>query len=170
MAMEERIETARNEGPAHVYRPHRSQQMGSMIMPGHHAMSPPPFSPNGTEFRPYGYGAPVAPIMNGNGHSYHPETPLSAAVPDFSPGLLPLNGHPDPLEAETTFSDEEVTNLTLVFAAPKGADDPKPKLPFHNASSRTFSNGSIDGRSIAEELDDNRQGRALTNGSRVAES
>jgi la-related protein 1 len=170
MAMEERNETARNEGPAHVYRPHGSQQMGSMIMPSNHAMSPPPFSPNGTEFRPYGNSAAVTPIMNGNGHSYHPETPLSATVPDFAPGLLPLNGLPDPLEAETTFSDEEVTNLTLVFAAPKGADDSKPKLPFHNASSRTFSNGSIDGRSIAEEIDDNRQGRALTNGSRVTEA
>jgi len=139
-------------------------------MPGNHAMSPPPFSPNGTESRPYGNGASVAPILNGNGNSFHPETPLSAAVPDFSPGLLPLNGTPDPLEAETTFSDEEVANLTLVFAQPKGSDESKPKLPFHNASSRTFSNGSIDGRSIAEEIDDNRQGRALTNGSRVTEA
>ncbi|TVY54181.1 putative HTH La-type RNA-binding protein [Lachnellula cervina] len=170
MAMEERHETAKNGGPAQVFRSHRSHQIGSMMMPGNHAMSPPPFSPNGTEFRPYGNGAPVVPVMNGNGNSYHPETPLSAAVPDFAPGLLPLNGTPDPLEVETTFSDEEVANLTLVFAQPKGSDESKPKLPFHHASSRTFSNGSIDTRSIAEEIDDNRQGRALTNGARATET
>lgn len=168
--MEERDETARNAGPARIFPVHRSQQMGPMMMPGNHAMSPPPFSPNGTEFRGYGNGAPVPPAMNGNGNSYHPETPLSAAVPDFAPGLLPVNGTPDPLEAETTFSDEEVLNLTLVFAASKGADGSKPKLPFHNASSRTFSNGSIDSRSIAEEIDDNRQGRALTNGTHASEA
>lgn len=168
LAMEERQESARNAGPARVYGYPRSQQMGPMS--GNHAMSPPPpFSPNGSEFRHYGNGAPAPPLMNGNGNSYHPETPLSAAVPDFAPGLLPVNGVPDPLEAETTFSDEEVANLTLVFN-PKGADGSKPKLPFHNAFSRTFSNGSIDGRSIAEEIDDSRQGRTLTNGSRVTEA
>jgi la-related protein 1 len=168
--IEERDETARNAGPARIFPVHRSQPMGPMMMPSNHAMSPPPFSPNGTEFRGYGNGGPVPPVMNGNGNSYHPETPLSAAVPDFAPGLLPLNGTSDPLEAEVTFSDEEVLKLTVVFAASKGADGSKPKLPFHNASSRTFSNGSIDSRSIAEEIDDNRQGRALTNGTRASEA
>lgn len=130
-------------------------------------MSPLTFSPNGATpptFTPYGNGMPVAPAMNGNG-IFHPETPLSAAVAEFSPSPFPLNSIPDPLETETTFYDHEVANLTLVFARPKSSDDPKPKLPFHISSSRTFSNGSIDGRSIAEELhDDSRQGRPLTNG------
>ena len=172
LAKEERDESVRNDGPLSYYRqgpPQRTQPMAPMIMQGHHAVSPPAFSPNGTEssFRPYGNGASMTPVLNGNGTNYNPETPLSAAVPDFSPGLLPLNNMADPLESETTFTDEEVANLKLVFAPQKGNDDSKPKVPFHNPSSRTFSNGSIDGRSIAEEIhDDLRQGRTLTNGSR----
>jgi la-related protein 1 len=171
LAKEERDESVRNDGPVSYFRqgpPQRAQHMTPMIMQGHHAISLPAFSPNGTEssFRPYGNGASMTPALNGNGTSYHPETPLSAAVPDFSPGLLPLNSMPDPLESETTFTDEEVANLTLVFAPQRGNDESKPKMPFHNPS-RTFSNGSIDGRSIAEEIHDElRQGRTLTNGSR----
>jgi la-related protein 1 len=176
LAMEERDESVRNDGPAYIQRPQlvqRPQQMGQMIMPGHHSLSPPPFSPNGTEssFRPFGNGAPVPSILNGNGTTYHPETPLSAAVPDFAPSLLPVNGTPDPLEAEVTFHDDEAAHLTVVFTTQRSQDDSKPKIPFHNSSSRTFSNGSIDGRTIAEELHDNpRQSRTLTNGSRAAET
>ncbi|KAE9376816.1 hypothetical protein N431DRAFT_331921 [Stipitochalara longipes BDJ] len=175
LAMEERDESVRNAGPVYFQRPQhiqRPQQM-SMFMPSHHSMSPPAFSPNGTEssFRPFSNGAPVAPVTNGNGVGYHPETPLSAAVPDFSPGLIPLNGLLDPLEAEVTFHDDEVAHLTVVFTLQRSHDDPKIHTPFHNASARTFSNGSIDGRSIAEGLHDNpRQGRTLTNGSRAAET
>jgi la-related protein 1 len=175
LAMEERDESVRNAGPAYIQRPQliqRPQQMSTFI-PSHQSMSPPAFSPNGTEssFRPFGNGAPVAPISNGNGAGYHPETPLSAAVPDFAPGLLPLNGAPDSLEAEVTFHDDEAAHLTVVFTPQRSHDDSKSKTPFHNASSRTFSNGSIDGRSIAEGLHDNpRQGRTLTNGSRAAEA
>jgi la-related protein 1 len=170
LPVEERDESARNAGPSTHWRPPPHHIRGQMIMSGNHSMSPPPFSPNGTEasFRPYGNGAPATPSMNGNGNIYHPETPLSAAVPDFAPGLLVVNGSGDPLE---TFTDEEVANLTLVFAPPKVADDSKPKTPYHTSASRTFSNGSIDGRSIAEEMvDDGRQGRALTNGSRAPET
>ncbi|RDL42109.1 Winged helix DNA-binding protein [Venustampulla echinocandica] len=175
LSMEERDESVRNAGPAYHQRPQyaRSLHMGPMGMSGNHSMSPPAFSPNGTEstFRSFGHTTSAPPVVNGNGTHYHPETPLSAAVPDFAPGMLAANGATDPLEAETTFSDEEVANLTLVFAAPKGADDSKPKAPYHNASSRTFSNGSIDTRSMAEEIhDDNRQGRTLTNGSHAPET
>ncbi|KAF8858120.1 hypothetical protein BDZ45DRAFT_407865 [Acephala macrosclerotiorum] len=170
MAMEDRDESVRNAGPLQHVRLHsipKLHQMGPMIIPGHHAMSPLTFSPNGAApptFTPYANGMPAAPTMNGNG-AFHPETPLSAAVAEFSPSPFPINGSSDPLEAETTFHDHEVANLTLVFARPKSNDDPKPKLPFHNSLSRTFSNGSIDGRSIAEELhDDSRQSRSLING------
>lgn len=175
LAMDERDDSVRNAGPAYIQRPQlvqRPQQM-SMFMPGHHSMSPPAFSPNGTEssFRPFGNGTPIAPVTNGNGAGYHPETPLSAAVPDFAPGLLPLNGQLDPLEAEITFHDDEATHLTVVFTPQRSHEEAKVKTPFHNASSRTFSNGSIDGRSIAEGLHDNpRQGRPLTNGSRGTET
>jgi la-related protein 1 len=170
LAIEERDESVRNDGPSfhQHHQPHRSQ-MGQMIMPGAQAMSPPAFSPNGTEsgFRLYGNGVSATPGLNGNGGAYHPETPLSAAVPDFAPGLLPLNSVPGPMDMETTFFDEDVANLKLVFTSPKGNSG----VPYHNASSRTFSNGSIDVRSIAEEIhDDSRPGRGLTNGSRASET
>ncbi|TAQ87937.1 hypothetical protein B7494_g3742 [Chlorociboria aeruginascens] len=171
LAIDERDDSTKNNGPTSFIRmapPQRPQQ--HIVMSPHQAMSPPTFSNSGEPtFRPYGNGIPVAPLLNGNGHSFHPETPLSAAVPDFSPGLLSFNGASDPLEAETTFTDEDVENLQVVFAAPKGNEDPKSKTTFHPASSRTFSNGSIDGRSLAEELfDDHRQGRS-SNGSRGTE-
>ena len=145
-------------------------------MPNQHAMSPVAFQANGTEagFRHYpnGNGVPAPALANGTDGAYFPDTPLSAAVPDFSPGLMAGRNHSsEPLDIETTFSDDEVAHLILVFKAPKGSEDSKPKSPFHGMPSRTFSNGSIDGRSIAEELyDDQRQGRSLANGSHASET
>jgi la-related protein 1 len=173
LAIEERDESVRNDGPAYFNHPSPVAQRLQYIMPSHQSMSPTTFSPNGTDsnYRPYtnGVEVPASSQVNGNGDAYASETPLSAAVADFAPAHVPVNGSvngtPDSLEAETTFSDDEVAHLTLVFL-PKGNNDgSKPKSPFHGAS-RTFSNGSIDGRSIAEELsNDQRQGRTLTNGS-----
>lgn len=176
LPMGDRDESTRIEGPAVHYRgvPQRGQPMGQVI-PGSHTMSPQPFSPNGTESAFQSFpGASATSSINGNGYSFQGEK-LSAAVPDFAPGLplngfnavTGLNGTPDPLEAETTFTDEEVHNLTLVFT-PKNSDDSKPK-PFHSASSRTFSNGSIDGKTIDEINDEFRQGRGLPNGSHATE-
>ncbi|KAH7329982.1 hypothetical protein BKA65DRAFT_47309 [Rhexocercosporidium sp. MPI-PUGE-AT-0058] len=177
LGMEERDESVRNAGPTFHQRSQQNQHRGSMVMPNQHTMSPVAFQSNGTEagFRPYanGNGVPAPALSNGNGGAYFPETPLSAAVPDFSPGMLPIlnNGPSEPLDIETTFSDDEVAHLILVFKAPKGNEDSKPKSPFHGMPSRTFSNGSIDGRSIAEELyDDQRQSRSLVNGSHASEA
>lgn len=175
LAMDERDPSVRTPGPSfhQRYDAQRIQQAQHMsIMQGYPAMSPPAFSPSSTEprFIPYGSGSPIATMSNGNGSNHHVETPLSAAVPDFAPSLPHVNGTVDRLEEETTFGDEDVANLRLVFASPKGNQVSKAGPSFHNASSRTFSNGSIDGRSIAEELhDDSRQGRGLTNGSSVSE-
>jgi la-related protein 1 len=173
LGMEERDPSVRNAGPSYHHRsdPRGIQQAQQIVMhQGYPAMSPPMFSPNGTESRfppQYGNGSPVAPVLNGNGSNHHTETPLSATVPDFAPSQPPVNGTADHFEAETTFGDDQVANLKLVFASPKGNDATKAGAPFHNASSRTFSNGSIDGRSIAEEILDPRQ--RLTNGSRTSE-
>jgi la-related protein 1 len=175
LGMDERDESVRTAGPTYHQRfDSRSQQAQQLsMMQGYPAMPSPAFSPNGTEssFQAvYGNGSSIAPIMNGNGNHHHPETPLSAAVPDFAPAIPAINGTADTLEEETTFGDEDVANLKLVFASPKSQDGTKDALPFHNPSSRTFSNGSIDGRSIAEELhDEPRQSRGLTNGSRASE-
>jgi la-related protein 1 len=96
----------------------------------------------------------------------------SSVVPSVEAGLLPPNGLSDPLAAETIFYDNEVANLTLVFNNPKVKDEDRPaQVPFHNSSSRTFSNGSINRRSIGEEMhEDSRQGRAPTNGIRGPDS
>jgi la-related protein 1 len=169
LPMEERDESARNDGPERYFRhPMQSRPqpvVQRMIVAPHSATSPPPFSPNGIEpsFRPY---VPVFNGPNGMDHAmvYQTESPLSAAVPDFAPNLQPKSTTNE-LDAETTFTDEEVDNLQLVYNS-KGPGDTKPRSPFHNASSRTFSNGSIDGRTLTEELFDlhKRQGRTLTNG------
>jgi la-related protein 1 len=167
LAIEDRDVSVQNEGPKFQNRPQpRLQHMGQMVISGNQAMSPPPFSPNAMEssFPPYLNEVPIAPMMNGNGISHHPETPLSAAVPDFAPSLYPVNGFSDPLEEEN-FSDEEVAALMLVVTSPKS------NVSFHSTSSRTFSNGSIDGSSITEEIHEaHRQDRILTNGSRASET
>jgi la-related protein 1 len=164
LAMEERDESVRHAGPKYHHRQQPRSQMGQMVLSGNQAMSAPPFSPNGMDssFPPYPNEASLAPTMNGNGH--HPETSLSAAVPDFAPGISPLNGLTESLEEET-FNNEEVAALMIVVTSSKSS------APFHSSSSRTFSNGSIDGNPLADESHDSlRQGRTLTNGSRGSET
>ncbi|KAG0649709.1 putative HTH La-type RNA-binding [Hyphodiscus hymeniophilus] len=159
--MEERDESVRHAGPKYHHRPQpRPQHMGQ----GNQTMSPPPFSPNGTEagFPLYLNEVPIAPALNGSNH--HSETLLSAAVPDFAPGVPHLNGLSNSLEGEN-FSDEEVAALMIVVTSSKSS------APVHGPSSRTFSNGSIDGTQITEDSHDNhRQGRTLTNGTRASET
>jgi len=174
LSMEERDESVRTTGPSYFHtldsntqQVEQARQIGYPQASYHMGMSPPPFSPTNTESHfssPYVNGSQFAPA-NGNAP---PETPLSAAVPVFSPSLPQTNGATDRLDEETTFRNEDVANLKLVF---KNNGVSKAGAPFHSSSSRTFSNGSIDGRSIAEELqnDDSRQGRGLTNGSRGSE-
>ena len=168
LPMEERDEIARNDGPERYYRQQiqpRPQAMAiRMMAPPNSAISAPTFSPNDTEaaFRPH------APVMNGpngveNASVYPVEPPLSAAVPDFAPS--PSTTLLGELDSETTFTDEEVDNLRLVYNH-KGHAESKPKMPFHNTSSRTFSNGTIDARLVTEELLElhKHQGRTLANG------
>ncbi len=84
------------------------------------------------------------------------QTPLSAAVADFSPavprvsdiGHVSLNAHPREVN---TFTDEQVDSLVIVVRKQSNATGP-PRAPFHKASSRTFSNGSIDERTITDEM------------------
>ena len=166
LAMEERDESVRYAGPNYHHRQQpRSYHMGQLVLPGSQAMSPSPFSPNGTEsaFPPYPNEAPVTPPLNGTNH--HPETPLSAAVADFAPGVFLLNGLSDSLEEEENFNDEEVAALMIVVTSSKNT------APFHSSSARTFSNGSIDGSKVFEETHGIlRQGRTLTNGSNPSDT
>ena len=82
--------------------------------------------------------------------------PLSAAVSEFSPSVRsPTSRSFSQAESQTpgtsVFTDEQVDNLNIVVRKPLAATTPM-RPPFHSSSSRTFSNGSIDGRSINEEL------------------
>ena len=84
------------------------------------------------------------------------QTPLSAAVPDFTPHLQLLSDNSLPtLETHTTtkntFSDEQVESLMIVIRKPQNSTTPV-RVPFSSAASRTFSNGSIDSATISDEI------------------
>lgn len=101
------------------------------------------------------------------------QTLLSAAVPDFSPGMSSLNARGFSLDHRShnasSFTDEQVDSLMIVVRKPVNPSNPLP--PFHSASSRTFSNGSIDGQTISNELSrfDERQSRSKVNGDTTSE-
>lgn len=83
------------------------------------------------------------------------QTPLSAAVPAFSPAASVLNNHVfanadvhPPLTS--SFTDEQVESLMIVVRKPLNPSGSPP--PFPPTSTRTFSNGSIDSRTIHDEL------------------
>jgi la-related protein 1 len=167
LAMEERDEVARNDGPERFYRqqsqrfqpqPFAPRMMG---MPPS-TMSPPAFSPNGTQ-QAYGAFANPTPPTNGVEHPvmYPNESPLSAAVPDFAPSAQPTES--EVLAGETTFTDEEVEKLQLVYNRKEESGSTGNE---QRNSRRTFSNGSIDGRTIGEELHESqsREASPLTNG------
>ena len=115
------------------------------------------------------------------------QTPLSAAVPDFAPGTPSMHNHGFvSLDSQThshsqpqsqpqsqaqaqshgdnPFTDEQVESLVIVVRKPVSPGAPI-RVPF-SAASRTFSNGSIDGRTISDELSKfgDRQSHSLTNG------
>lgn len=94
-----------------------------------------------------------------NGHDdqgMNVETPVVEAVPKIAPSLHAI----DPVDSvspeayppmQNTFSDEQVDLLMVVVR--KSPNQPAHTLPpFHSANTRTFSNGSIDGRTISREL------------------
>ena len=97
-----------------------------------------------------------------NGHNRYmvngqfTQTPLSAAVPDFTPGLQALNNHSlatlEPhLATENSFSDEQVESLMIVIRKPQSSTTPL-RAPFPSGASRTFSNGSIDNHTLSDEI------------------
>lgn len=100
-------------------------------------------------------GLPVQLITNG-AYSSISQTPLSAAVPDFLPPSRQSNERNTSTANSNAqgmkhFTDEEVDRLNIGVRHPSNlAASALP--PFHSSNSRTFSNGSIDGRTIQEEL------------------
>ena len=115
---------------------------------------------------------PAAPSVMTNGNITDvsvTQTPLSAAVPEFAPAILSLNTRALSMDASThgasSFTDEQVESLMIVVRKHINPLSPLPP-PFHSQSSRTFSNGSIDGRTINEELFklEERQTKSTVNG------
>lgn len=110
-------------------------------------------------------------VMDGNpsdGPFMH--TPLSAAVPDFAPAVPhSTNRAFSPSESgslgTSSFTDEQVESLMIVVRKPANSSTP-PHPPFPSASSRTFSNGSIDSRTTGDELTKfgERQSHSTANG------
>lgn len=163
--MEQRHPEARNAGPSlppsqpsHAFDIPQPMDDGQRFSPRSNAMGT---AMETVQYQPLngvaassGPGAPMGPT-NGVNDSVM-RTPLSAAVSEFSPLARSVNQRnfptPDPHTQPTNvFTDEQVDNLNiLVRKSTSSATATLP--PFHTSSSRTFSNGSIDGRSINEEL------------------
>ncbi|KAL8998011.1 MAG: hypothetical protein Q9169_002851 [Polycauliona sp. 2 TL-2023] len=166
MSMEDRDPSAQNEGPAQVHQPYFRQYPG--LVEGQYAAEDPQNtqaslgsrSPNRVSEGMVRSPVPASPSkarVNGDGNADTPaQTPLSATVPVFAPRLsAPANTEqmvPENVPSmENQFTDEQVDLLMIVVRKPlKPLAEVSP--PFHSASSRTFSNGSIDGRTITNEL------------------
>lgn len=178
LKMEDRDPSAQNEGPP---RRHQYPSMNS----AHHtfddalAMSPRSSAvANSVENFHFQSLDSVAPQYGQAGSIGGPNgadastirAPLSATVSEFSPSMRPSNSRsfsvPDSqVPGTSVFTDEQVDNLNIVYRIPVTTTTPT-RPPFHSSSSRTFSNGSIDGRSIHEELSKftERQSGPTTNG------
>ncbi|KAL8804400.1 MAG: hypothetical protein Q9182_002595 [Xanthomendoza sp. 2 TL-2023] len=165
LAMEERDPSAQNDGPTQVHQPYFPPQPfieapysldDRQITPTHFTGCSPHETSDAISTA-HVSTSPSKPMTNGNVNgSMTVQTTLSATVPDFAPHLS-VSGNRETLGAErtqpteSTFTDEQVDLLMIVVRKPlKNPAQMSP--PFHSASSRTFSNGSIDGRTIASEL------------------
>lgn len=164
MKIEDRDPSAQNDGPLprHQYPSmndaHHILEDTSAISPRSsavvHSVENFQFQSLDSVAPPYGQAGPIG-VSNGADASTI-RAPLSAAVSDFSPSVRSSNSRSfsqlDPQASGTSvFTDEQVDNLNIVVRKPVTATTPT-RPHFHSSSSRTFSNGSIDGRSINEEL------------------
>lgn len=163
MKMEDRDPTAQNDGPPprHQYHSlsdlHHTFDDAPVISPRSSAVAT---SSENLQFQsldnvPPSYSqAGSIGVSNGADPSAI-RAPLSAAVSEFSPSARSSNSrgfsYPDSQTPGTSvFTDEQVDNLNIVVRKPTTVATPT-RPHFHPSSSRTFSNGSIDGRAINEE-------------------
>ena len=187
LAPEERDPSAQNEGPGQVEQP-RVPQPPMFSMPfGYDGAveATAPYHPpsqvvdEGPNHQIRNGTAPpfvpaAAPTPSGSIHgSQLTETPLSTAMPDFAPSLPQTNGLSfppldSPAHNADSFKEEQVDGLVIVVRKPINPSTPL-RPPFASAATRTFSNGSIDGTTINEELfrHGERQSRSMINGAVV---
>ena len=157
--MDQRDPSAQSDGPTPAPAQSSEQAHGA---DDRQNLSPRSNASSGTaEFPPYQSLNAIAPSTTSatahepmvNGNYNHTQTPLSAAVSEFSPSAHSHTSRrfasPDPRSQDTKpFTDEDVQHLQIFVRQPINSAIP----PFHSASSRTFSNGSIDSRNITEEV------------------
>ncbi|KAI9811112.1 MAG: hypothetical protein M1832_001068 [Thelocarpon impressellum] len=168
LGMRDRDATAQNDGPSQVQQPrmpHPQGLEGPYLSPTQMPASPvgmayehgnaeAMYVPMNGVASPFGPTAASTPI-NGtlNGDAAHSHQALSATVPNFSPAGSPPNGveatRSDDKAGQDVFSDSEVDNLVIVVRK-QGRD--RADGPFHNAACRTYSNGSIDEKTIADAI------------------
>ncbi|MCJ1420880.1 hypothetical protein MMC32_007239 [Xylographa parallela] len=195
--LEDREDNVKNDVPVQMQQPQLPSSAGWDPYHGQGAMSA--ISPRSSSFtNAHNRGCPSAiQPTNGvspsnltatvnsmpNGHNGYmingqfTQTPLSAAVADFTPGLQAVNHHSsatiEPRSApENSFSDEQVESLMIVIRKPQSSTTPPFRAPFPSAASRTFSNGSIDNRTLSDEISNlgDRPSVSSVNGDRTPES
>ena len=164
MKLEDRDPSAQNDGPpARTQIPpmsdvHHAFDDASAISPRSSAVANSvenfQFQSLDTIAPPYGHASPIG-VSNG-ADAPTTRAPLSAVVSDFSPSAPSTNPRnvsqaDSQVPGTSVFTDEQVDNLNIVVRKP-GAAMTRTRPQFHSSTSRTFSNGSIDGRSINEEL------------------
>lgn len=165
LAMEERDQSVQNDGPSPVQEPTLQPQPfyeAPYNLGPQQILSPRPESTNhqqssDTAALAYVSASPSRLAVNGgmNG-GVDPLIPLPAADLEVTSGMSMLNNTDKTFadtypRAENTFTDEQVDLLMIVVRKPLNQTMQAPP-PFHSAASRTFSNGSIDGRTINDEL------------------
>lgn len=184
--MEERDPSAQSEGSSHMHQPRITQPSVFAIPYGFDEIPEAPASyipqahmADGNLHKQHDGIHPsmylsngAGPMNNGNASMASAmQTPNPATVSEFaSAGEPAKNGRDlsptDPqVHNASSFTDEQVESLMIVVRKPISASAALPP-PFHSASSRTFSNGSIDGRTITDEFSksEERQSRPIVNG------
>lgn len=174
----ERDATAQNDGPDELHQPsvappqpfdprYMMQYAGSPVdMPTSpsHAGAFQPLNGIAQGASPVNGGPAGSELPNGGAYPDGGVSQFSSmnvgAVPAFAPNPSPNGTNP---EADS-FSDAQTKGLTVVVRKREQAAEKQPA--FHSEASRTFSNGSIDSRSIADELHkvDAKQTGPQTNG------
>ena len=178
--MEERDPSAQSDGPSLQSLPQYPQPVNyNRAFEDHQIVSPRPNAIENTmdsiQYQPLnGMTPPFGPNPNmaeSNGiDASSSKTPISAAVSEFSPSARSTNSRNHTTtdhhaQGTSVFTDAQVDNLRILVRKPLHAAASMAP-PFHSASSRTFSNGSIDGRLVNDELSKlaERQAKPMMNG------
>lgn len=185
LAMDDRDPSAQNDGPSSVQESPLQQQPfygDPYSLDNREIISPRPEGTNAHQTPdviplPYMSTSPSRPIVNGGvNRGANPPTSIPIPGSEFAYGPPPLSSTTKPSidanrSVENTFTDEQVDLLMIVVRKSLNrALQPSP--PFHSSSSRTFSNGSIDSRTITDELNkfNESEKRRISNGDSAPEA